>query len=84
MAVRHLEGGRANSEALIRFLLQLRFLRGIDEFNADLPATGDGVFAQQVSQLGYEGCQQGVVAGAEIAADQQGLLQLLEYLVGGR
>ena len=73
-----LEGDRMDAELLAGLPLQVRVIRRVHELHPHPPAAGHLILTQQVADLRHQGGEQGMRLGAEIAADQQRLLQLTE------
>ena len=83
VAVGDLERHRADAVLGIRLVLPLRVVRGIEKFQSNTAVTRHFVLGQEVLDLRHQGGQQRVGLGAEVAAQQQRLLQLTEVTPGG-
>ena len=83
VAVCNLERHRSDAVLGVRLVFALRVVRRVDEFQPDAAVPSDFVLGQEILHLRHQRGQQRVGLGAEIAAQQQRLLQLAEVAPGG-
>jgi len=79
---RRLERYRSNTVLLSSFLFQVGMFERIDELDTDITATGDRELLQQITDTRNQRGEKGMGLRREIAAQEQGLLQLSQVVSG--
>ena len=78
VAVADAEGAGLNAIDLVGLSLQLLIIARIEDLDLDLAPGGNLVLAQHVANTGYQGGKQGMCPFAEVAPDQELLLQICD------